>query len=208
MQLYDISMPVSPQTAPFPGDTPFSQDWVLKMAEGGSCNVSRITVSPHVGTHADAPYHYNEAGHRTHESDLSVYMGEALLVQVPPMPLISLSFVQELDLTGVERVLFYTGSYPDPNVFNTDFTAIEPEAVRHMAAQGIRLVGLDTPSVDPADSKTLDAHRAFFETGVYILENLRLDHVPAGRYELIALPLLLTDADASPVRAVLRSISK
>jgi len=203
---YDITMAVSPATAPFPGDTPYQAEWVLRMNEGGSCNVSRVTMSPHVGTHTDAPYHYSEAGETIEASDLDVYIGEALVVSVPEMALITEAFVRALALDGVKRVLFQTRSYPDPRVFNTDFTALEPAAVDVLAAAGVKLVGIDTPSVDPATSKTLPAHAAFARHGLRILENLRLDHVPAGRYELIALPLLWQGADATPVRAVLRSL--
>ncbi|TCP57662.1 kynurenine formamidase [Tumebacillus sp. BK434] len=206
MKIYDITMPVSEQTAPFPGDTPFGQEWVLTMREGGSCNVSKITMSPHLGTHADAPYHYHDEGATTEQADLNLYIGAALVVAVPPMPLVTLAFVQKLELNGVERLLFHTGSSPDPHVFCTDFTAIAPEAASYLAGQGVRLVGIDTPSVDPADSKTLDAHNAFFKSGLHILENLRLDGVPPGRYELIALPLHLVGSDASPVRAILRQL--
>lgn len=206
MKIYDITMPVSAQTAPFPGDTPFGQEWVLTMREGGSCNVSKITMSPHLGTHADAPYHYDDAGATTEQADLNLYIGVALVVEVPPMPLVTLEFVQGLDVAGVQRLLFKTGSFPDPHVFSTDFTAIEPEAALYLAEQGVRLIGIDTPSVDPADSKTLDAHKTFFKSGLHILENLRLNAVPPGRYELIALPLHLVGSDASPVRAILRSL--
>ncbi|ARU60602.1 arylformamidase [Tumebacillus avium] len=206
MKIYDITMPISAQTAPFPGDTPFGQEWVLTMREGGSCNVSKITMSPHLGTHADAPYHYHDQGATTEQADLNLYIGEALVVDVPSMPLVTLEFVQGLDVTGVQRLLFKTSSFPDPHVFSTNFTAIAPEAALYLAEQGVRLIGIDTPSVDPADSKTLDAHNAFFQSGLHILENLRLDAVPQGRYELIALPLHLVGSDASPVRAILRQL--
>ncbi|KEO83416.1 arylformamidase [Tumebacillus flagellatus] len=209
--MYDITMSVSAQTAPFPGDTPFSLEWVWTMEMGGSCNVSRIVMSPHVGTHGDSPYHYGSEGGKTEEVPLDVYVGEALVLDVPRDigPLITREFVEaQLKNTAgtPARVLFKTDSYPDPAVFNTDFTAIAPEAVHFLAGLGVRLIGIDTPSVDPADSKTLDAHGVFLTRGVYILENLRLQDVPAGRYELIALPMKIEGSCAAPVRAILRSL--
>ncbi|MBL0385360.1 cyclase family protein [Tumebacillus sp. ITR2] len=210
-KIYDITMSVTAETAPFPGDTPFSLEWVWTMEMGGSCNVSRIVMSPHVGTHGDSPYHYGSTGGKTEEVPLDVYVGEALVVNVPRESgaLISREFVEDVMKKagdGVTRVLFKTDSYPDHTVFNTDFTAIAPEAVLALADLGVRLIGMDTPSVDPADSKTLDAHGAFLQRGVYILENLRLHEVPAGRYELIALPMKIEGSCAAPVRAILRSL--
>ena len=111
------------------------------------------------------------------------------------------------DDLDVDRVLFATGSYPDPTRFNEDFVALAPEVVDALGARGARLVGIDTPSVDLFDSKDLPTHQACLRHDMAILEGLVLDAVPEGAYELIALPLKLQGFDASPVRAVLRSLA-
>ena len=84
--------------------------------------------------------------------------------------------------------------------------AYAPATVQRLAELGVRLIGIDTASIDPADSKTLDSHQVIRRSGLRVLENLVLDDVPEGDYELIALPLKLVQADASPVRAILRSL--
>jgi arylformamidase len=93
-----------------------------------------------------------------------------------------------------------------PTTWDPDFAAFAPETIAWLASLGVTLVGIDTPSVDPADSKTLDSHQQLLRHDMRVLENLVLDDVAPGDYELIALPLKLTGADAAPVRAILRSL--
>lgn len=204
MKLWDITHPLTNSTAAWPGDTPyqFRLNWQIK--EGSSVNVGHVTLSPHNGTHADAPYHYDDQGATMEQVDLSRYIGPALVVGLEGRTMIERADVEGLNLGGVERLLIRTGSCPDPNRFHHDFTAFAPEAIRYLAGQGIRLIGTDAHSVDPEESKELPAHHACRKAGMLILENLNLAEVPEGRYELIALPLKLAGADASPIRAILR----
>ena len=127
-----------------------------------------------------------------------------------PVPVQRAALIRPVDLPGpirTERVLLATGTYPDPTRFSSDFAALEPALIEHLWARGVRLVGVDTPSVDPFDSKDLPAHHAILQHDMAILEGLALAGVPEGLYELIALPLRLVGFDASPVRAVLRTLS-
>lgn len=204
MKLWDITHPLANTTAAWPGDTPyqFRLSWQIK--EGSSVNVGHLTLSPHNGTHADAPFHYDDQGATMEQLDLSRYIGPAVVVELEGRTLIERADLQAFDLQGVERLLVRTGSCPDPNRFHPDFTAFAPEAIEYLAEQGVHLIGTDAHSVDPAESKELPAHHACRRAGMLIIENLNLAAVPAGRYELIALPLKLVGADASPIRAVLR----
>ncbi|WP_245926297.1 arylformamidase [Sulfoacidibacillus thermotolerans] len=203
----DISVPLSERTAPYPDDTPFAFQLTNAIRDGAICNVSAIRMSPHVGTHADAPYHYHEQGETMGEADLSLYMGPARVIDLTSVRgLIRVRDLQQQPLQGVTRLLVRTDSYLNPEQFDASYTALAPEAVDYIAQQGIRLVGIDTPSVDPASSTDLKAHQRFFAHDLRILETLFLAHVVAGDYELIALPLFLVGADASPVRAVLRPL--
>jgi arylformamidase len=206
MKLYDITHPLNPGTAHWPGDTPFTLHQTARIVDGSAVNLSTLTLSPHVGTHADAPYHYDQHGVKMAAVPLEVYLGPARVVSLADRQLISAKDLKSLDLDGVERLLIRTGSCPDPRRFNPHFTAIAADAIRHAAQMGIRLIGTDAHSVDPLTSKELPSHHACRDLGVLILENLNLNEVPAGDYELIALPLKLTDADGSPVRAVLRTL--
>jgi arylformamidase len=209
MRIWDISEPIEPATAPFPGDTPFSQEWVLRQEQGGSCNVSTIRMSVHVGTHTDSPLHFDVAGPDIASVDLRRYLGRCRVVDVRGVgspSLIPAAAITPAMLAGAERILFRTRESHDHRTWNHGFTAVGPEAAKALAAAGILLVGIDTPSMDHPDSKELDGHHVLYEGGVAILENLDLSGVPPGDYELIALPLRIVNGDSSPVRAILREL--
>ncbi len=209
MRIWDISEPIEPQSATFPGDTPFTQEWVARQEQGASCNVSTIRMSVHVGTHTDAPLHFDLAGPDIATVDLTRYLGRCRVVDVAGQgspSVIPASALTPALLHGAERILLRTRPDHDHRVWNPNFTAVGPDAARVLVAAGIRLVGIDTPSMDHADSKELDGHHLLYEGGVAILENLDLRSVPAGDYELIALPLRIVDGDSSPVRAILREL--
>ena len=209
MRIWDISELIEPATAPFPGDTAFSQEWVMRQEAGGSCNVSTIRMSVHVGTHTDAPFHFDLAGPDIASVDLRIYMGRCRVVDVRGAgtpSLIPAAAITEAMLAGAERLLFRTRDVHDHRTWQPDFTALGPDAAKVLAMAGIKLVGIDTPSMDHADSQKLDGHHVLFEGGVAILENIDLSSVPVGDYELIALPLRIKNGDSSPVRAILREL--
>jgi arylformamidase len=204
--LYDLSPTISLDTPVWPGDTAYQSRLSWAMAEGATVNVSAITTTPHLGSHADAPFHTEPRGEGIAELALERYLGPCRVVKVPATALIEPRHVVGLDLGNPPRILFKTESVRDRKTFPQRFTALSPEVANLLGESGALLVGLDTPSVDPFDSKTLDAHHALARGSVAILEGLVLDGVPEGIYELIALPLKLAGLDASPVRAVLRSL--
>jgi arylformamidase len=199
--IYDISPPITPQLAVFPGDTPPSREVLLDMSRGDPLTLSTWTSTVHVGAHADAPSHYGVDGATIEQQPLELYCGPCRVIHVDGK-FVTPQMIPDVD---TERLLIATGSYPDPTHWNDDFAALTPELVDHLGASGVRLIGVDTPSVDPADSKDLPAHHRFLANNMAIIEGLVLADVPAGEYELIALPLRLTGFDASPVRAVLRT---
>ncbi len=199
--IYDISPPITPLLAVFPGDTPPSREVLLDMGRGDLLTLSTWTSTVHVGAHADAPSHYGRDGRTIEQQPLELYCGPCRVIHVDGGP-VTPEMVPDVD---TERLLIATGTYPDPTHWNDDFAALSPDLVDHLGARGVRLVGVDTPSVVPADSKDLPAHHRFLANDMAIIEGLVLAEVPAGVYELIALPLRLTGFDASPVRAVLRT---
>ena len=206
--LYDISPPVAAGTAVFPGDTPPSREVLLDMARGDHLTLSTFRSTVHVGAHVDAPSHYGREARTIDRQELELYVGRCVVVRVEVSrgELISPDAIAERQLAP--RVLFATGTYPDPAWFNEDFAAFAPQTIDLLAARGVRLVGIDTPSVDPSASQDLPSHRRCLAHDVAILEGLVLKDVPEGIYELIALPLKLVGFDASPVRAVLRAPSR
>jgi len=209
MRIWDISEPIEPATTPFPGDTPFSQEWLLRQEKGDSCNVSTIRLSVHLGTHTDSPLHFDVAGPDIAAVDLRAYLGRCRVVEVRGAgtpSLIPAAAITAAMLAGAERILFRTRDGHDHRTWNQDFTSLGPDAAKVLAAAGIRLVGIDTPSMDHAESKEMDGHHVLYAGGVAILENLDLSAVAPGDYELIALPLRIVNGDSSPVRAILREL--
>ncbi|HWG91566.1 MAG TPA: arylformamidase [Candidatus Thermoplasmatota archaeon] len=202
--LYDISRPIEPASAVFPGDTPFRADWTLRLEKGHSVNLSTITMSPHVGTHADSFYHYDPHGAPIDEIPLEQFLGPCRVIEVEGD--VTLDALRGLDLAREERLLFRTARRVDYRLWEDDYPTLAPAAAAAMAKAGLKLVGIDQPSVDKSDSKTLPAHHALGRGKVVNLENLDLTGVPEGRYELLALPLKMKGLDGSPVRAVLRTL--
>ena len=204
-KLWDISPLVSPLSPIFPGDEPYSLRWTARLSPECPVNLSAFTMSPHVGAHADAPLHYARGERDAASVELDAYLGPCRVIHaIDCGPLIRIEHLQHAADRLPPRVLVRCCSRAAEQ-WVPDFSAYAPETIEWLAAQGVRLVGLDTPSVDPASSKTLDSHQRLLRLNLRVLENLVLDEVPEGDYELIALPLKLAGACASPVRAVLRS---
>lgn len=205
-KLWDISPLVHPDAPIFPGDEPYRLQWTARLSPQCPVNLSAITMSPHVGAHADAPLHYADGVADIASVDLAAYLGPCRVIHaIGCGPLIRIEHLAHAAEGLPARVLVRTCERAD-TVWRDEFTAYAPETVAWLAAQGVRLIGLDTPSVDPGNSKTLDSHQQLLRSDLRVLENLVLDEVPAGDYELLALPLKLAGACASPVRAVLREL--
>jgi arylformamidase len=204
--LWDISPPVHAGAPVFPGDTPYAQRWVSSIAPGNPVNVSSLTLSPHTGAHADAPLHYDNTGDAIGTVPLEPFLGRVVHA-IGCGPLIEWRHVEHALIDLPPRVLVRTYQHAPVDRWDPDLAAYAPETIERLAALGVQLVGIDTASIDPATSKSLDSHQVVRRLGLRVLENLVLDGVPEGDYELIALPLKLTTADASPVRAVLRALT-
>lgn len=202
----DISQPVDRSVACWPGDTPFSSEWTLHLSKGHSCTLSKVTTSPHNGTHADAPSHFVLGAPGIGEVDPGKYIGPCRVVErIGTGPLLPAE-VRRWRVRRGERILVRTRRRANPRVFPARFAHLTRESAAVLADAGAVLFGIDTPSVDHRDSKTMDAHKALFRGGVAILENLDLSRARPRRYRLIAPPLRLPGLDASPVRALLEPI--
>lgn len=204
--LYDISPPITPDLAVWPGDTKPSREVLMDMHNGDNLTLSTLHATVHLGSHADGPNHYGVDARSIDQQKLDRYIGPAQVfhVNVKRGERIGLKHIPDEEV-NTARVLFATGTFPDPTNWNTDFAALEPDLVDELHQQGVKLIGIDTPSVDLFDDKSLAAHQRFLVNNMAILEGLVLRDVPEGMYELIALPLKLVGFDASPVRAVLRA---
>jgi arylformamidase len=201
--IIDISPILSSRIAVWPGDVPFSSRYLCRIDEGANLDLSSITTTVHVGAHTDAPSHYLGGGAGIADRSLSMYLGDCQVIAVD-VPRGQRIFPADIlaEITA-PRVLLFTGSFPDPDDFNADFNSLSPQLVAWLHERGVILVGIDTPSIDPFTSKALESHTAVAQRDMAVLEGIVLSHVTPGPYTLIALPLRIEGADASPVRAVL-----
>lgn len=203
--LIDISPPISDQLAVFPGDTPFSRNEVLSFDKGHNLVLSAIQSTVHLGAHTDAPSHYHPQGRTMEKQSLAPYIGLAQVINATsalPGERLTLDHLSTQDIKA-PRVLLKTNSFPNPNQWNDDFNSCSPELIKFFVDSKVVLVGIDTPSVDPAQDKELLSHNTIYQHDLAILEGIILNNVQPGLYDLIALPLPIVGCDASPVRAIL-----
>lgn len=203
MKLYDISPPITSELAVFPMDTPMTREVLLDTTRGDNLTLSTIHSTVHLGAHVDGHNHYSSDGLSVGELPIELFVGPCQVIDASPGGRDRVEIADLAEAVDEERVLLRTGTYPDPEHW-CEFAGLGPALVDHLHAKGVKLVGVDVPSVDPPSSKDLPAHARCLAGEVTILEGLVLHDVPSGRYELIALPLRLMGFDGSPVRAVLR----
>lgn len=209
MRIWDISQVLHARTPVWPGEPPFALERNATIGETCPVNVGAVHTPLHAGTHADSPFHYDPAGQTSAETDLAPYLGPCIVLDLRHAQ----DRVEEADvdwsaLEGARRVLFRTYDRFPHEHWDPSFAAVAPDVIARLRTSGVILIGTDAASLDPETSKTLDAHHEVKAGDMRILEGLVLDDVPPGRYELIALPLRIAGADASPVRAILREIAR
>ena len=203
LKIWDLSLAVDENAEVFPGDTAYSQRLHFSLTPDCPVNVNSITLSPHTGAHADAPMHYANGGASSGELDMAPYLGPCRVIHCLDCgPLVRPEHIAHALEALPARVLLRTARTASQS--RASFTAIAPETIEPLATTNIALVGIDTPSIDPATSQSLPSHQQLLAHRLRVLENLVLDDVAEGDYELIAVPLKLTRADTSPVRAILR----
>ena len=208
MTLYDISVATGVGTPEWPGDTPFQCGWSARIADGSSVNLTTITASPHVGTHADAPLHVKDGGAGAETLPIDAFIGPVLVLDVGGAARdLGASLVERVP-DGTARLLLRTGESIAGGTFPADWPALGPDTAALLVRRGLRLLGVDAPSVDRRESKTLAVHHALFDGGAQVLENLDLRAIGEGEYELSAAPVKWAGVDAAPVRAVLRGSSE
>ncbi len=203
-RLIDITHPLSNATAPWPGDTQFAFSFVCRLRDGASCNVGKFTSGIHTGTHMDAPYHYNESGLPIDQVDLDLLIGPARVFLAPNCAVITREVFAGLDAGATPRVLVRTNHCDDKTQFPPEIPTFADDVPAWLGAQGVKLIGLDLPSVDKVNDPSMRIHHLLDAANILILENLDLRAADPGIYDLIALPLKITGAEGSPIRAVLR----
>jgi arylformamidase len=212
MKIWDISRALTNDLAEWPGDEPFRFRLSNDMAKGASVNVGAITMSVHNGTHADARFHFDTNGDSIEKAPLNAYVGRATVVdlmqaflQSKEKHLITLEDLRPYaeQIAATSRLLIKTGRWSDPTVFPNKIPVIAADGPAWLQKNGVRLLGVDLPSMDEIDSKSLQNHHALARAGIAIVESLDLSDVASGIYNFAALPLKIADADGAPVRAIL-----
>ena len=205
MRLRDISVTLAAGVPEWPGDTPYSCGWTATISGGSSVNLSSISTSPHVGTHADAPLHVRDGWAGSHELPLEAFCGPAIVIDVSAeRGEIEIDTVaRALDAPSIDRLILKTGSSIAAGTFPDEWPTLSESCARTLIGMGLRLLGVDAPSVDQRDSTSLAVHKMLFSGNAYILENLDLRRITPGRYDLMAFPMKIMALDAAPVRAVL-----
>jgi arylformamidase len=202
--ILDISVLVQPGTPEWPGDVPFSCGWSARIGQGATVNLSHVAGSPHVGTHADAPLHVRDGWPASDQLPLEPFMGPVMVLDFTRAPAGTLALdAADPRLEGCERLLLRTDRTIADGVFPDAWPVLSAATAILLAAAGVKLVGVDAPSVDERESKSLEVHNALFSGGAFVLENLDLRGVAEGEYDLVALPQRLGGLDAAPVRAAL-----
>jgi arylformamidase len=207
-RLIDISRPLYTGAPHWPGDSATDYSLATRMAAGAACNIGRLSLSVHNGTHVDAPFHYNDAGAAIDALAPELFVGPARVIDARGHAAFTEALFAGLtaaDFTAAPRMLFRTDTWTDLTTFPTTWPLLERTLPAWLAARGVKLIGLDVPSVDELTNKDMAIHHLLDAANILILESLDLRGVEAGVYELIALPLKLRGADGSPVRAVLRA---
>lgn len=205
MKLIDISRPLSTGMPVWPGDTAVAFSLSAAKSQGSDANVGKLVMGVHAGTHADAAYHYNESGLRIDEMPLDLFVGPARVVDIRSHEVITPALLAGLDLTDTPRILFRSDTWTDMTAFPTKWPVLDRTTPAWLAERGVRLIGLDVPSVDTLHSTGMPMHHLIDRAGLFILENLDLRGIAAGVYDLIALPLRIKGGDGSPIRAVLQT---
>ena len=211
MQIFDVSRALSNDLAPWPGDTPFHFELKWKMAKGAPVNVGAVRMGVHNGTHADAPFHFEQGGITIERMPLETYLGDAVVVDLTRF--FETDRTRKITIADIEsssdalvrapRLLLKTGVWKNSKVFPESIPVIAADVPEWLRARKVKLIGLDLPSVDPIDAKKLVNHHALAAAGIAIVESLDLSEVEAGTYHFSALPLRISGGDAGPVRAIL-----
>src|SRR5438876_11036418 len=212
MKIWDISRTLSNDLAEWPGDEPCCFRLTRQQAKGESVNLGAISMSVHNGTHADAQFHFDANGESIEKAPLEIYLGRAIVVdlteafsQSKEKHLITIEDLQPHaeEIAETSRLLVKTGRWNNSAVFPDRIPVIAADIAAWLQKNGVKLLGLDLPSVDEIDSKSLQNHHALAGAGVAIVESLDLSGAGPGIYNFVALPLKIAGCDGAPMRAVL-----
>ena len=202
-EIYDISITIEDNMLSFPGDTPPHLSRVKDIKEA-DYNLSKMEVSVHVGTHADAPTHFIEEGKYIDEINPERFMGKTQVIEIENEEKITREELKNIDIKA-DKILFKTlnSQYLQQTTFNEDFVYLTVEAGQYLIKQGVKLIGIDYLTIESLNSNNFEVHKLILGNDIIILEAVDLSEIKPGIYDLWAVPLKLKKAEASPIRALL-----
>lgn len=203
----DVSVPLTSSMAHWPDNPPVEIERALDTSKGDPCNVSKMSLSVHTGTHMDAPVHFLPSGIGIDQAPLTAAIGRARVIEIGDHESIKPDELRSHNIQTGERVLFKTQNSLrcwQTNDFVKDFVYIAHEAAQYLASTGVQTVGVDYLSVGGYYADGAATHKALLEAGIWIIEGLNLAQAQPGIYDLICLPLRIVGGDGAPARAILR----
>jgi arylformamidase len=205
-RLLDVTVPLAPGMAHYPGNPELELQPVKRIADGGSSNVSRLVMGTHTGTHVDAPRHFFDEGPGADGLPLDLLVGRTRVIDVRLRGGIGEAELSAAGLREDLRVLLKTPNSAlwNGEGFHQDYTYVTEGGARYLVDQGVKVVGIDYLSIEQFKKAGAPAHRTLLSQGVVIIEGLNLAEVEAGMYEMLCLPLRLVGADGAPARVILK----
>jgi len=194
----------------WPGHPALEIEAFRRIAAGASSNLTRLSMSVHTGTHVDAPRHFFDGEAGVESLRLESMLGRAYLVNLTKVDRVTSTELARARVPSrTRRLLIRTRnseywSQPDA-AFREDFVGLDASAASWIVAHHIQLVGVDYLSVAPW-KEGRPTHEILLRAGVTVLEGLNLQHVKAGRYRLLCLPLNIAGSDGAPARVVLERL--
>ena len=205
----DISLTIHPGMPYWPDNPAVNVEPSQCLAHGGVCNVSKMTIGTHTGTHVDGINHFIKGGIGIDQMPLDATIGRARVIEIKDTEQIKVAEIEPHNLQAGERILFKTKNSTHAlkaDHFVEDFVHISTDAAKYLGERKVRTVGVDYLSVGGYQGNVIDVHHALLGSGIWAIEGLDLSQVEPGEYELICLPIKLKDGDGGLARAILKPI--
>ncbi len=199
-EMIDISLELRKGIINYPGDAPY-EEYAYRTHKEAGVHITRVFMETHSGTHFDAPFHMIENGKKASEIPLENFIGPCTVVECDSLEIRS----QDIPAKHQERILFKTSNSGKYSHFVEDFVSLSLDAANVLVDRKVKLVGIDYLSIEKYDTQNFHVHKRLLSNGVVIMEGLDMTRAEPGDYELLALPLRMTE-DGAPCRAVLREL--
>jgi arylformamidase len=206
-EVYDITVSLGTESIDYPDTTPYSREETRRIKAGDMCNLSKLVMSAHSGTHVDTPAHFIRDGKNLDEYPVEKWILPAQVVSIADRKAIQPAELENLDIEPGAALLFKTTNSTSgqgiSGVFSEDFVYLSPESADLCVEKKVGLVGIDYNTIEGWENESFETHHKILGNGILILEGINLKEVSPGSYTLFCLPLKLKGAEGAPARAIL-----